>query len=196
MVDTFLLHLLFSYSFMKYHIHVHETFSCGCTTGVHYTKEKRYLCVVWLPFPEQHKTTPTDSWLSEWSWLVEILDVCSVYLVDLGVFDLSPCPSLLPVFETELEFFVFSPGGVASTGLIQNTQTNCSTTPAATVSKPPLLSAYCCVLLQHHAHLSPWLPPHTTIHGYQSALRCLAHLSPWLPPCMLVSLAMAQHRSA
>lgn len=77
-----------------------------------------------------------------------------------------------------LEFFVFPPGGVASTGLIQNTQTSCSTTPAATVSKAPP-------------------PPHMRFHHHT----CLhddrfTHLSPWLPPCMLVSLTMAQHRPA
>lgn len=69
---------------------------------------------------------------------LHVILVCvSVVQVDLGVFDLWSCPSLLSLFEPELEFFVFPPGGVALTGLIQNTRTNCSTTPAATVSKPP-----------------------------------------------------------
>lgn len=103
-----------------------------------------------------------------------------------GVFDLCLCPSLLPVFEPELEFFVFSPGGVASTGLIQNTQTSCSTTPAATVSKPP--PRYACLypshpapLLQRRAHVSSSTTiSHTCLHGYHLARWC-----PWLQPSFI-----------
>lgn len=110
--------------------------------------------------------------------------------VALGVFDRCLYRSPLLIFEPVLEFFVFPPGGVALTGLIQSTQTNCSTTPAATVSKPPLLSVR--FLLQHQTHLSPWLPCHTVIsmaiiqpsaashtclHGYHLACWC-----PWLRP--------------
>lgn len=82
-------------------------------------------------------------------------------------------------FEPELEFFVFSPGGVASTGLIQSTQTSCSTTPAATVSRPPPC----------RAPLSP-LPFHSPVQGVSSSashtpvsmattLHCRC---PWLQP--------------
>lgn len=98
------------------------------------------------------------------------------------LFDLSDSPCS-PLVKQKLEFFVFPPGGVALTGLIQNTQTNCSTTPAATVSKTP----------PHSARI---YPPHTcsftTVHPCLHD-DCFTHLSPWLPPCMRVSLAMAQH---
>lgn len=88
------------------------------------------------------------------------------------------CPSSNPsLFEPELEFFVFSPGGVASTGLIQSTQTSCSTTPAATVSRPPP-----CRAPQPHPPLSlppaPTYPPKACLHQLRT------HLSPWLPPCI------------
>lgn len=104
-----------------------------------------------------------------------------------GVFDLCLCPSLLPVFEPELEFFVFSPGGVASTGLIQNTQTSCSTTPAATVSKPP--PRYACLYPSLPSPPPPAARTRVFINYH------LTHLSPWLPPCTLVSLATTQLHS-
>lgn len=112
------------------------------------------------------------------------------------MFDLFLSSSLLLFLEPVLEFFVFPPGGVALTGQIQNTQTSCSTTPVATVSKPPLLSAcgHHCFLLLHQTHLSPWLPRHIVISmAITQTSCCHTHLSPWLPPCMLVSLATALH---
>lgn len=98
------------------------------------------------------------------------------------MFDLCFCLSLLPLFEPELEFFVFSPGGVALTGPIQNTQTNCSITPAATVSKPPPHSAssstmHTCLHDYHLTQSSPWLLSHTCLHDYHLACWC-----PWLRP--------------
>lgn len=70
------------------------------------------------------------------------------------------------------------------TGLIQNTQTNCSTTPAATVSKTPL--PFCACI--YPPHTCSFTMVHPCLHD-----NSFTHLSPWLPPCMLVSLAMAQH---
>lgn len=96
------------------------------------------------------------------------------------MFDACPSPSLLPLFEPELEFFVFPPGGVALTEQIRSTQTNCSTTPAATVSKTAPRSA--CLYPQHPPSasctpVSMATISHTCLHGYHLACLC-----PWLRP--------------
>lgn len=146
----------------------------------------------WLPFPVQHNIPCFFNFF-----------ICIVLSLFCTVLSSSPgrpegvWSVLLPHPVTRLwtrarVSLSFPPGGVASTGLILNTQTNCSTTPAATVSKnQPHPSLYHLWLFsQHQTHLSPWLPPHTVIsmaiiqlsatshtclHGYH-----LACWRPWL----------------